>query len=115
MARHGCHDAFQQLRSVAFFNVVVDQSGVTRRTVKTFAEVLKEYALSPAKPVFLGESNYEEESLRGYLTTPEIVRRQEYWAMTSGASGSSVQPDIGSPAIRTVRYTTVTSMALSNT
>jgi chitodextrinase len=54
----------------------------------TYAKILSEYALSPSMPVYLGESNYEEESLRGYLTTPEIIRRQEYWALTSGATGS---------------------------
>jgi hypothetical protein len=53
-----------------------------------YAGILEEYALSPAKPVFLIEANYEDESLRGYLTTPNVVRRQEYWTMTSGACGS---------------------------
>ena len=53
----------------------------------TYSLTLVEYAKSPAKPIHLGESNYEEESLRGYLTTPVILRRQNYWAMTSGASG----------------------------
>lgn len=33
------------------------------------------------------EANYEFESLRGYLTTPEVLRRQEYWTMLSGAAG----------------------------
>ena len=54
----------------------------------TYAKALSEYALSPAMPVFLGESNYEEESISVPLTTPEIIRRQEYWVMTSGATGS---------------------------
>ena len=53
----------------------------------TYAKTLDEYAKSPAKPIHLGEANYEEESLRGYLTTPLILRKQNYWAMTSGASG----------------------------
>jgi Protein of unknown function (DUF4038)/Putative collagen-binding domain of a collagenase len=53
----------------------------------TYAKTLDEYARSPAKPIHLGESNYEEESLQGYLTTPLTLRKQNYWAMTSGASG----------------------------
>lgn len=53
----------------------------------TYAKTLDEYSKSPAKPIHLGEANYEEESLRGYLTTPFILRKQNYWAMTSGASG----------------------------
>jgi hypothetical protein len=53
----------------------------------TYAKVLAEYALAPAMPVFLGEANYEFESLQGYVTTPEILRRQAYWTMLSGATG----------------------------
>jgi hypothetical protein len=54
----------------------------------TYAKGLEDYFLSPPKPVFLGEANYEGESLQVPLTTPEIVRRQQYWSMTSGATGS---------------------------
>src|SRR6185436_9599399 len=54
----------------------------------TYPKVLHEYALSPPMPVYLGASNYEEESLCGPVTTPEVVRRGEYWTMTSGATGS---------------------------
>ena len=54
----------------------------------TYIQVLDEYNRTPVMPVFLGESNYEGESLQGYLTTPNVVRRQAYWAMTSGATGT---------------------------
>jgi hypothetical protein len=55
----------------------------------TYAKILSEYALSPAMPVYLGESNYEEENnFGGPLASPAILRRQEFWAMTSGATGS---------------------------
>jgi chitodextrinase len=54
----------------------------------TYAKVLDEYNRTPVMPVFLGEANYEGESLQGYLTTPNVVRRQAYWAMTSGATGT---------------------------
>jgi len=53
----------------------------------TYAEVLKAYNLSNVLPVFLVEANYEEESLQGYLTTPYICRKQEYWTNLSGATG----------------------------
>lgn len=53
----------------------------------TYDVILRERALSPAKPVFLGETNYEGESLRGYVTTAFVVRKQMWWAMTSGATG----------------------------
>jgi chitodextrinase len=54
----------------------------------TYAKVLDEYNRTPVMPVFLGEANYEGESLRGYSTTPNVVRRQAYWALTSGATGT---------------------------
>jgi hypothetical protein len=50
--------------------------------------ILTEYAKAPAKPVFMGESNYEGEALRGYLTTPFVVRKQNYWSLLSGATGT---------------------------
>jgi hypothetical protein len=53
----------------------------------TYAKVLQEYNRANYLPVFMVEANYEFESLRGYLTTPEILRRQEYWTMLSGATG----------------------------
>lgn len=48
---------------------------------------LHEYGLSPAKPTFIVEANYEGENLRGYLTTANVLRRQQYWSMTSGGVG----------------------------
>ena len=52
----------------------------------TYAELLKDYNNSSI-PTFMVEANYELESLRGYLTTPYILRKQEYWTMLSGATG----------------------------
>jgi hypothetical protein len=49
----------------------------------TYAKVLEEYNRSNYLPVFMVEANYEE----GYLVAPEILRRQEYWTMLSGAAG----------------------------
>ena len=48
-----------------------------------YAEVLKGYNRAPAVPVFLIESDYEGES----GADAERLRRQEYWALLSGACG----------------------------
>jgi len=53
----------------------------------TYAEILKGYNSAPSTPVYLVEANYEYESLRGFLTTAYICRKQEYWANLSGATG----------------------------
>ena len=54
----------------------------------TYAAVLEGYNHTPTIPVILIEANYEGEHNSGRPTaTPEILRRQEYWAMLSGASG----------------------------
>jgi hypothetical protein len=49
----------------------------------TYAEVLKEYNRRPAQPVVLIEADYEFER----ASTPAVLRRQEYWALLSGAAG----------------------------
>jgi len=55
----------------------------------TYDTILREYALFPPMPVYLGEGFYEEENnYRGPLATPKVIRKQEYWAATSGATGS---------------------------
>jgi len=54
----------------------------------TYAEVLKEYNAGPTMPVYMEEANYEGQNNtnndEGDLPT---LRRQEYWTMTSGATG----------------------------
>jgi hypothetical protein len=50
----------------------------------TYAEVLKEYRRRNFLPVFLVEANYEGEY---WYTGPQTLRRQEYWALLSGAAG----------------------------
>jgi hypothetical protein len=53
----------------------------------TYAEVLAAYN-EAALPVFLGEANYEFENNNGLDSgTPYVLRLQEYWTMTSGATG----------------------------
>lgn len=52
----------------------------------TYDEVLDGYNTRPARPVFMGEANYEGENLQGH-TTDETLLRQAYWTMTSGATG----------------------------
>jgi Protein of unknown function (DUF4038)/Putative collagen-binding domain of a collagenase len=54
----------------------------------TYAEVLKEYNASPTLPVFMVEANYEgENNTGGDEGDLPTLRRQEYWTMTSGATG----------------------------
>lgn len=45
----------------------------------------KEYAKSPARPFFLGESTYEGE--HGEWGSPLQARKQAYWAVLSGGTG----------------------------
>jgi Protein of unknown function (DUF4038)/Putative collagen-binding domain of a collagenase len=54
----------------------------------TYAQVLTEYNRLDFKPVFLVEANYEFEHLQ-YTDggSTKNLRRQEYWAMLSGATG----------------------------
>jgi hypothetical protein len=53
----------------------------------TYARLLQDYQRPNFLPTFLVEANYEFESLQGPVTTPPILRKQEYWTMTSGACG----------------------------
>ncbi|MFC0429738.1 DUF4038 domain-containing protein [Kutzneria buriramensis] len=50
----------------------------------TYAQVLKEYDRPDALPVYMTEGNYEDEH---DYAGPHTLRRQEYWAMLSGATG----------------------------
>lgn len=58
--------------------------------VPTYTTVLDGYARTPAKPVLLGEANYEGEN--NYPdsppTTNQTLRRQMLWALTSGAAAT---------------------------
>jgi hypothetical protein len=54
----------------------------------TYAIVRRAYIERPTKPVFMVESNYEyENNDGGPAASDEGLRRQEYWTMTSGATG----------------------------
>jgi len=53
----------------------------------TYARLLQDYNRTNFLPNFMVEANYEFESLAGPVTTPPILRKQEYWTMTSGACG----------------------------
>ena len=52
----------------------------------TYAQVLEEYNRPDHIPVFMVEANYEFEQ---EYSGSETLRRQEYWSLLSGASGSS--------------------------
>jgi chitodextrinase len=53
----------------------------------TYAQVLLDYDRPNAPPTFMVEANYEFEHNAGDLGTPQILRRQEYWTLLSGAAG----------------------------
>ncbi len=53
----------------------------------TYAEVLAGYNQTPTIPDFMGEANYENESINISPDIPYTERLQEYWTMTSGATG----------------------------
>ena len=54
----------------------------------TYADVLRAYDQSPAIPVFMGEANYEYEDNCNYDGgSSRNLRLQEWWTMTSGATG----------------------------
>lgn len=53
----------------------------------TYARLWQDYGRTNFLPNFLVEANYEFESLQGPVTTTPILRKQEYWTMTSGACG----------------------------
>jgi hypothetical protein len=55
----------------------------------TYAEVLKEYDQQDFMPVFLAEAGYESEQDLPSLSpgNPDVLRRQEYWSVLSGAVG----------------------------
>jgi hypothetical protein len=54
----------------------------------TYDEVLNGFNVTPTKPVVMVEAHYDGESVGpGGFGTPIVLRRQEYWTMTSGAAG----------------------------
>ena len=55
----------------------------------TYAEVLQEYNRKQFLPVFMVEAGYEFEQNSPSISKgdPEILRRQEYWSVLSGATG----------------------------
>jgi Protein of unknown function (DUF4038)/Putative collagen-binding domain of a collagenase len=54
----------------------------------TYDIVRRGYKEEPTMPVFMVEANYEfENNDGGPPTTDEVLRRQEWWTMTSGATG----------------------------
>lgn len=55
----------------------------------TYARVLREYQRTKPLPVVMLEAAYESEQINSTISRgdPAILRRQEYWAMLSGAAG----------------------------
>jgi hypothetical protein len=53
----------------------------------TYAQVLTDYDRPGALPTFMVEANYEFENQAAGERTPNILRRQAYWSLLSGAAG----------------------------
>ena len=53
----------------------------------TYAQVLKDYNRPNAIPTFMAEAHYEDENLYEAYGNPEVMRRQSYWSLLSGACG----------------------------
>src|SRR4029453_14012552 len=53
----------------------------------THRNVLDGYNVNPPRPVFIGETGYELESIPVFGTAPRNLRAQEYWTLLSGATG----------------------------
>src|SRR5262245_44414606 len=53
----------------------------------TYAQVLTDYHRPNAPTTFMVEANYEFEHNAADQGTPQILRRQEYWTLLSGATG----------------------------
>jgi Protein of unknown function (DUF4038)/Putative collagen-binding domain of a collagenase len=55
----------------------------------TYIQTLHNYNQKPVMPVFLMEAHYELENVGrpSDFGTPSVLRREEYWAMLSGAKG----------------------------
>ena len=69
-----------------------DPNWISRITVNgvytyypTYDETLVAYNKPNIMPVLFLEEHYEFENVGGELGTPKVLRRQEYWSLTSGA------------------------------
>ena len=53
----------------------------------TYAQVLADYNRTNFIPTFMAEAHYEFENLYNAYGSPEVLRRQAYWSLLSGACG----------------------------
>jgi len=53
----------------------------------TYAQVLLDYNRPAFLPSFMAEASYEGESTGGVFGTTQVLRRQIYWSLLSGAAG----------------------------
>lgn len=53
----------------------------------TYAQVLVDYNRTNFLPTFMAEAHYEFENLYNAYGSPEVMRRQAYWSLLSGACG----------------------------
>ena len=62
----------------------------------TYDECLVAYNRTNFMPVLFLEEHYEYENVSGEMGTPNVLRRQEYWSLTSGA--------LAGPPVRQLLY-----------
>ncbi|HWW00429.1 MAG TPA: DUF4038 domain-containing protein [Candidatus Acidoferrum sp.] len=53
----------------------------------SYSETLNGYNQANFVPVYFLEGHYEYENVAGEMGTPNVLRRQEYWSLLSGANG----------------------------
>jgi hypothetical protein len=73
-----------------YYRPIARDIGVPSEQVPQVYEVcLREYRKSDRMPFVLGEAQYEDDEDPDY-GSPQVLRRQAYWALTSGAAGHAV-------------------------
>jgi hypothetical protein len=56
----------------------------------SYAQPLNAYNRTNFVPVYFLEAHYEFENVQGEMGTPNVLRRQEYWSLLSGANAGHV-------------------------
>ena len=117
-ASHSSTDLFQYAPWLGFSMVYTYFTDMQRgnwrapeQIPQVYEECLREYNKSDRMPFILGESHYEAE----FNGTPQILRRQAYWTMTSGGAGHCIgtllwefpdnwQSNLDLPGVNSMKY-----------
>ena len=117
-ASHSSTDLFQYAPWLGYSMVYTYYTDMLRgnwrapeQIPQVYEECLREYNKSDRMPFILGESHYEAE----FNGTPQILRRQAYWTMTSGGAGHCIgtllwsfpdgwQDNLDLPGVNSMKY-----------